>query len=143
MHRQHRPSIAPLLVSAMVIGFGIYLNAGGVLQTLDITGRVESPIPGQIIAKHVGIRWDVRTIPVGYRVNNTQDPIPNPLGPAFLSVADATAVLQQSFDAWNDIRTSYIQMDIVGTTDNPDLAGFDFVNELTFQTAAAFGAIAS
>jgi Matrixin len=143
MHRQRRRSIARLVIPAMVIGCGISLRAGGVLETLDITGRVESPIPGQIIAKFVGIRWDVRTIPVAYRVNNTQEPIPNPLEEPLLSVADATAVLQQSFDAWNDIRTSYIQMDIVGTTDNPDVAGFDFVNELTFRTAAAFGAIAS
>jgi hypothetical protein len=143
MHRQRRPSIARLLIPAMVIGCGISLRAGGVLETLDITGRVESPIPGHITAKHIGMRWDVRTIPVGFRVNNTLDPIPNPLGEPLLSVADATAVLQQSFDAWNDIRTSYIKMDIVGTTDNPDLAGFDFVNELTFSTAAAFGAIAS
>ena len=80
---------------------------------------------------------------MAYKVNDTQDPIPNPLGRPFLPLVDATAVLQQSFDAWNDIPTSYIQMDIVGTTDNPDLAGFDFVNEVTFRTAATFGAFAS
>jgi hypothetical protein len=143
MRAQRRPSIAPLLILLIVIGFGISLNAGGVLEVVDITGRMASPTPGQVIGRLVGIRWDVRAIPVAYRVNDTQDPIPNPLGPPLLSLADATAVLQQSFDAWNDIRTSYIQMDIVGTTNNPDLAGFDFVNELTFRTAANFGAIAS
>jgi hypothetical protein len=143
MRAQRRLSIAPLLILLIVISFGISLNAGGVLEVVDITGRVASPIPGQVIGRLVGIRWDVRAIPVAYRVNDTQDPIPNPLGSPFLSLADATTVLQQSLDAWNDIRTSYIQMDIVGTTDNPDLVGFDFVNELTFRTAAAFGAIAS
>ena len=141
--RRQLSVIAPLLIAAIVIGFGISLNAGGVLEGLDITGRVASPIPGQIVGRTVGIRWDVRSIPVAYRVNDTQDPIPNPLGEAFLSLADATTVLQQSLDAWNDIPTSYIQMDIVGTTDNPGLAGFDLVNELTFRTAATFGAIAS
>ena len=33
---------------------------------------------------------DARSIPVSYKVNNTLNPIPNPLGPAFLSLADAT-----------------------------------------------------
>jgi hypothetical protein len=143
MRAQRRLSIAPLLILLIVISFGISLNAGGVLEVVDITGRVASPTPGLVIGRLVGIRWDVRAIPVAYRVNETQDPIPNPLGPPLLSLTDATTVLQQSLDAWNDIRTSYIQMEIVGTTDNPDLAGFDFVNELTFRTAANFGAIAS
>src|SRR5262249_23571749 len=52
------------------------------------------------------------------------------------------AALQTSFDSWNQIPTSFIEMNITGTTANPGLAGFDFVNELTFRTAANFGAIA-
>jgi hypothetical protein len=94
MRRHRRASIAPLLIPAIVIGFGISLHAGGVLEGLDITGRVVSPIPGRLVARYVGIRWDLRTIPVAYRINNTQDPIPNPLGRVFLSVADATTALQ-------------------------------------------------
>jgi hypothetical protein len=50
--------------------------------------------------------------------------------------------LQTSFDAWNNIPTSFIDMRITGTTANPGLTGFDFVNELSFRTAANFGAIA-
>ena len=76
-------------------------------------------------------------------MNNTLDPVPNPLGAPFLSVADATVALQASLDAWNSIPTSYIDMHIVGTTDNPGLVRFDMINELTFRTAAGFGAIAS
>jgi matrixin len=131
------------VATVLAIGFGIQTYAGGVLETLDVTGNVPSPIPGQIIARVIGMKWDVRTIPVQYRVNNIDNPIPNPLGPAFLTMADATTVLQQSFGVWNNIPTSFIQMQIVGTRTNPGLVGFDMVNEISFRTAAAFGAIAS
>jgi hypothetical protein len=117
--------------------------AGGFLETLDITGNVPSPVPGQINARLVRIFHDPRCIPVQWRVNNTQDPIPNPLGAPVLSLAAATTSFQNSFDSWNQIPTSYIQEKIVGTVANPGLAGFDMVNELTFRTSAGFGAIAS
>src|SRR5262245_37114824 len=116
--------------------------AGGRLETLDFTDAQPSPIPGQLIAKVIGIKWDTRSIPVKYSMNNTLDPIPNPLGAPVLTLAQAQAALQTSFDAWNQIPTSFIEMNITGTTANPGLAGFDFVNELTFRTAANFGAIA-
>ena len=127
----------------MVFGIAGTTRAGGALETIDITNAPPSPIPGHLLARVIGIRWDARCIPVQYRVNNTLNPIPNPLGPAFLSVADASATLQASFDQWNSIPTSYINMQVVGTTANPGLVGFNFVNELSFRTAAGFGAIAS
>jgi hypothetical protein len=117
--------------------------AGGFLESLDITGNVPSPVPGHINARLVRIFHDPRCIPVQWRVNNTQDPIPNPLGAPVLSLAAATTSFQTSFDAWNQIPTSYINEKIVGTVANPGLRGFDMVNELTFRTAASFGAIAS
>jgi hypothetical protein len=116
--------------------------AGGALETIDTTGNMPSPIPGQLVAKLVGIKWDARSIPVKYSMNNTLDPIPNPLGAPVLTLAQAQAALQTSFDAWNQIPTSFIDMRITGTTANPGLTGFDFVNELSFRTAANFGAIA-
>jgi hypothetical protein len=116
--------------------------AGGSLDAIDITGFVPSPIPGQIVAKLVPIRWDARCIPVRFRVNNTLDPIPNPLGAPFLSIASATPVIQDSFNQWNQIKTSYIDMELVGTNNNPGLAGFDMKNELTFRPPPGFGAIA-
>jgi len=118
-------------------------RAGGALETIDLTGFQPSPIPGHLLARVIGIRWDSRSIPVQYRVNNTLNPIPNPLGPAFLSVADATTALQASFDSWNSLPSSFINMHIVGNTNNPGLVGFNFVNEISFRTSAAFNAIAS
>lgn len=132
-----------VFMTLLIVQSPVTMRAGGFVEALDITGLMPSPLLGQVVARLIPIRWDVRAIPVRYLVNNTLDPIPNPLGPALLSVASATAVLQDSLDAWNDIPTCYMQMAIVGTTGNTGLRGFDFKNELTFRTAAAFGAIAA
>ena len=118
-------------------------RAGGALETIDLTNAGPSPIAGHLLARVIGIRWDARSIPVQYRINNTLDPIPNPLGAAFLSVANAQATIQGSLDSWNNIPTSFINMQIVGTTSNPGLVGFNMVNEISFRTAAGFTAIAS
>jgi hypothetical protein len=117
--------------------------AGGALEEIDVTGNVPSPVPTHIIGRLVGIKWDARAVPVQYSMNTSLDPIPNPLGAPILTLAQAQAELQESFDAWNDIPTSFIDMQITGTTAKTTLAGFDFINELTFRTSAAFGAIAS
>lgn len=122
------------------------LRAGGRLETIDITGWVPSPIPGQFIAKVVGIEWDVRAIPVRYKVNNSTGlSVPNPLAPftPVLSLANATTALRDSLDAWNSIPTSFIEMHISGTVTNPGLVGFDFINEISFRTANSFNAIAA
>ena len=132
-----------LLTSCMIMMSVATTRAGGALESIDITAGAPSPIPGHILARVIGIRWDARSIPIQYRINNTLDPIPNPLGPAFLTVAQATTALQGSMDSWNNIPTSFIKMQIVGTTNNPGLVGFNMINELSFRTAAGFGAIAS
>ena len=133
-----------LLTTCMILmSVATTARAGGALETIDITAGTPSPIPGHILARVIGIRWDARSIPVPYRINNTLNPVPNPLGPAFLSVADATTSLQGSFNSWNNIPTSYMNSQIVGTTSNPGLVGFNMINELSFRTAAGFGAIAS
>ena len=110
-------------------------RGGGNMLTLDLTGRVPSSVPGLILANVVPIRWDARCLPVQYRVNDTLDPIPNPLGPPVLTLAQATAALEQALDVWNEIPTSFIDMRIVGSTSNPGDAGFDMVNEVTFRTS--------
>ena len=117
-------------------------RAGGSLETIDITDARPSPIAGHVLARVIGRRWDTRSIPVQYRINNTLDPIPNPLGAPFLSVANATTALQGAFDSWNSLPSSFIDMQIVGTTANAGLIGFDMVNELSFRTPAAFDIIA-
>jgi len=132
-----------LLTTCMIMMSVATIRAGGALESIDITAGNPSPIPGHILARVIGIRWDARSIPLQYRINNTLDPIPNPLGPAFLSVAQATTALQGSFNSWNNIPTSYINMQIVGTRANLGLVGFDMINELSFRTAAGFNAIAS
>jgi len=132
-----------LLISVMALGGLFTIRAGGNLETRDITGDIPSPIPGHILARVIGMKWDPRCIPVQYSMNTSLDPVPNPLGTAFLSVADAQAAFQASFDQWNNIPTSYIEMNVTGTTAKTTLAGFDFINELTFRTATGFSAIAS
>jgi hypothetical protein len=130
------------LCLCLALANAITALAGGALEEINITGNQPSPIPGHIIARLNGIKWDARSIPVKYSMNNTLDPIPNPLGAPVLTVAQAQAGLQASFNAWNQIPTSFIDMQITGTTANLGLAGFDFVNELSFRTAAGFTAIA-
>ena len=132
-----------LLTTSMIMMSLATARAGGPFESFDITNAGPSPIPGHLIARIVPIKWDARTIPVQYRINNTLDPIPNPLGAPFLSVADVSASMQASMDAWNSIPTSFIDMRVVGTTNNAGLVRFDMINEITFRTAANFAAIAS
>lgn len=134
--------IIPLALVAAVVAASPAL-AGGNLETFDITNRQPSPIPGEITAKVIPVFWDSRCIPVQFRVNNTQDPIPNPLGAPFLSLAAATTTLQKSFDTWNSIPTSFIDMRIVGTNNNPGFVGFDLRNEISFRTPNSADFIAS
>src|SRR6476659_3851640 len=89
------------LASMIFMSVGL-AHAGGPFESIDITAGAPSPIPGHILARIIPIRWDARAIPVQYRVNSTLNPVPNPLGPAFLSLADATTALQASFDSWNN-----------------------------------------
>ena len=139
-----RKTAAVLLAVALSIGAGASLKAGGALETVDITAGIPSPVAGEVLGRIIGIRWDTRSIPVTYRVNDTLGAdVPNPLGAPVLTLPAATTALQTSLDAWNTIPTSYIDMRIAGTVANPTFRGFDFVNELTFRTAPTFGAIAS
>ena len=133
-----------LLTTSMILMSVATTFAGGPFESFDLTNAGPSPIPGHLLARIIPIKWDARTIPVQYRVNNSQGPlVPNPLGAPFLTLADATTAFQASLDAWNSIPTSYINSQIVGTTNNPGLIRFDMINELTFRTAAGFAAIAS
>ncbi|HEU4711651.1 MAG TPA: matrixin family metalloprotease [Pyrinomonadaceae bacterium] len=132
-----------LLTASLMLMSVVTTRAGGAFESFDITNAPPSPIAGHLLARVIPIKWDARSMPVQYRINNTLDPIPNPLGAAFVSVAQATTVLQDSLDSWNNLPTSFIDMQIVGTRANAGLVGFDMVNELSFRTAAGFSAIAS
>ncbi len=138
-----RKTLSFCLIVCLLLANAASVPAGGALETIDITGNVPSPIPGQIAARVIGYKWDSRSIPVKYSMNNSLDPIPNPLGAPFLSADAARATFQAAFDAWNRIPTSFIDMRITGTTGNTGFAGFDFVNEVTFRAPNTFMAIAS
>ena len=130
------------ITTCMILMSVANIRAGGAIEAIDITDATPSPVTGRIVARVIGRRFDSRSIPVQYRMNNTLDPIPNPLGPAFLSLADATTALRAAFDSWNSLPSSFIDMRIVGTTENTGLTRFDMVNELSFRTQSGFDAIA-
>src|SRR5262249_35318050 len=127
------------LCACMLLASAAPVSAGGNLDTVDLTGFVPSPIPGQYVARVVGIRWDTRQIPVQFTMNTRLDPIPNSLN---LSAAEARAALQAAMDTWNNIPTSFIEMKITGDTKKVEPAGFDQINELTFGSPVLFGALA-
>jgi hypothetical protein len=55
----------------MILMSVVGVRAGGALESIDITGAGPSPIAGHLLARVIGIRWDARSIPVPYRINNT------------------------------------------------------------------------
>jgi hypothetical protein len=123
-----------LLSLLLLCGITNPARGGGNQEMIDVSGRVPSPFPGLIIGRTAPLKWDTRCLPVQFRVNDALDPIPNPLGPPVLTVAQAIPALQKALDVWNDIPTSFIDMRIVGKTSNPGVAGVDMVNEVTFRS---------
>jgi hypothetical protein len=128
--------------------------AGGNLETRDQgTAIAITPPAGfsqALLYNVIPMKWDTRSLPIKYSLNTDtgvvvagQDMVPNPLGPAFLTVEETRAVFQRSLDRWNAIPTSYIDLHIPHTIRKTSLRGFDFINEVTFRTANSFGAIAS
>jgi len=112
------------------------VRAGGILQTFNYTGDKPSPIPGQILGTTTPLQHDDRCIPIHFRMNTTLDPVAKGSDGAPVSLAAARAAIEQAMEAWNRIPTSYIEMRMVGTTQNPSVAGFDFVNEAGFNWPA-------
>ena len=112
--------ISFVLGAALMLQGTASLRAGGVLETFDITGFVPSPIPGHIRREGdrypVGRSHDSRPVPDEHDARSRfriRSALP------FLTVAAAQAALQASLDQWNNIPTSYIDMQIVGTTWQP------------------------
>lgn len=125
------------LVAALALTlFAGVAHAGGYQLVTDITGRVPSSIAGQVYGNFVPLHLDPRCIPMVFRVNNTQDPVPNPLGAAFLTLADAKTGIQLAMDQWNQIPTSYIQFQYGADYANAGFRKFDTINEITFRSAA-------
>lgn len=124
-------ALGALLVSASTA------FAGGFIYVNDITGRVPTSIAGTVYGNPKPIRWDPRCLPT-FRFNVNPDPIPNPFGASLLTAAQAKAVFQRSLDVWNNVPTSYIQGTLGADTNNAGLRAFNFINEVTFNSAAGF-----
>ena len=109
-----------LLTTSMILMSVATTLAGGPFESFDITNAGPSPIAGHVLARVIPIKWDPRTIPVPYRVNNTLDPIPNPLGAPFLTVAAGQrghAGIAQCLELRSQLPTSTCRL--LGTTNNP------------------------
>ena len=125
-------------IVALAVGMhGAY--AGGNLEQFVGTGQFVAP--NLEIARSVPIFWDERCAQVNYTLDTIA---PNAGTAQEIDIATVQTELQAAFDQWNAIPTSYIDMNItqVRTIGN-GTRGFDFINELTFETPPGFTALAS
>lgn len=116
-------------------------QAGGQLDTFNFTGE-SNFVPGFEDVEIVPIFWDDRCTSVNYTV----DDIPAiGVGGSLIPASVWAGEMQVAFDQWNDIPTSYIEMNVVGApvTLGNGVRRFDFINELTFETPAGSGFLAS
>jgi hypothetical protein len=125
---------AIILCISIVFSCGLTAHAGGNLQGIDVTGLEPAPFGGGFLKGHFADeKWDARCIPVQFTVDNNADPIPNPNGPAFLSLATVKAALQRAMDSWNAVPTSYSNLQLTGEQHSSGPPGFDMVNEIAFR----------
>ncbi|MCH9649170.1 MAG: hypothetical protein K0U98_13100 [Deltaproteobacteria bacterium] len=124
-------ALLPCLVLVLLPTAAVF--AGGQLETFDFTGMEPGPVAGSTAVDIVPIAWDSRCVPVEYHFNTAVSANTSP----FLDVDETRALLQTSFDSWNDIPTSFIEMRFGDDINRPrtgpfDLAAFDFINEVNF-----------
>lgn len=129
-----------ILLCAAVAALTQPALAGGRLDTFRFTGQ-STIIPGAEDVEIVPIFWDARCSNIVYTVDTIAA-----IGPGGAPIPAATFApeLQASFQKWNDIRTSFISMNVgsIQTLNNGNRQ-FDFINELTFETPAGSGFLAS
>lgn len=138
--RNARVLIKRLLIGAGVAAFATQAHAGGQLDTFKFTGQ-SNFIPGFEDVEIVPIFWDNRCTNIVYTV----DDIPA-LGAGGVPIPASVWApeMQASLDPWNAVPTSYISMNVGETkTLGNGLRKFDFINELTFETAVGAGFLAS
>lgn len=128
------PLVATLVavVALLLAGAPAPIRAGGFIQKFVPTGE-PSPIPGQVIVEERPVRWDARCLPAPFVVDDGLDPLPNPLGEDFLSLAEVVDGLRFAADQWNDIPTSYVGFEIGGTRSGSGVPTDNHINEITFQ----------
>ncbi len=135
-----------IILCASALAFATQAQAGGQLDTFKFTGQ-SNFIPGFEDVEIVPIFWDDRCTNVEYTINDIRNPT-GAAGP--IPLAQWAPEMQASLDPWNDIPTSYIEMNVTATRTivgpNPAVPGlrsFNFVNEITWQTAVGAGFLAS
>lgn len=124
---------------ALSVAVAMNAHAGGNLDTFKFTGN--STIDGFEDVEVVPIRWDPRCANVAYTLDTV---LPNAGTENEIDIETTRAELQTALDSWNQIDTSFINMNITQVREiGNGLRGFDFINELTFETADDFTALAS
>ena len=122
-----------ILLAACLSCLGAQANP---LQALDYSQGAPSPIPGQVLAVPVSLRWNDNCLPLKYRMNSSIDPIPNAHNAELLPLAQAVAGVRQAMKSWSEIPTSYIDMKLEGTTASTQFPSMDFTNEVSFVAAS-------
>lgn len=126
-----------LLTAALALS--TQAHAGGHLEQIDLLP--EQTFPGLLDANVVPIFWDERCSSIEYTMDNTPANAGSPLE---IPVATLAAEQQESFEGWNNVRTSFIEMNITETREiGNGVRGFDFINELTWETPPGSGFLAS
>jgi len=137
-----KTNISKISLLAIGLAFAPISQAGGNLDEFNFTGQIigEGETAAEII-EVVPIRWDPRCANIEYTLDTV---LPNAGTDIEINIEDTRAELQAAFDSWNEIPTSFINMNIseVRTIGN-GVRGFDFINELTFETPDDFTALAS
>src|SRR6476619_6021336 len=126
---------AIILCFSIVLSCGLTARAGGNRLALDVTGFEPAPFGnGFFKGRFADQKWDARSMPVQFTIDNDNDPIPNPNGQPIISLATAKATVQKAMDSWNAVPTSFSNIQLTSERHSPiGGAGFDMVNEIAFQ----------
>jgi hypothetical protein len=125
--------------AAVLMGLSGASVAGGYLDTFNFTGQ--PAFEGFNTVELTPIFWDKRCANVEYTLDTI---LPNEGTDIEIDLESTRTALQSALNSWNVITTSFINMNItkVETLGNGN-RGFDFINELTFETPETFTALAS
>lgn len=119
-----------ILLCAAATALASQAYAGGQLERWDLLPQ--QTFPGLQDADVIGIFWDDRCTSIEYTMDNTPA---NAGTPQEIPVEALVAEQQIGMDQWNNIRTSYIEMNITQTRElGNGPRTFDFINELTWET---------
>ncbi|RMH20316.1 MAG: hypothetical protein D6696_08470 [Acidobacteria bacterium] len=122
--------LAGLCVAAMLFVSVPPASAGGVLETVDVTG-FPSTFPPFLDGKLIGIKWDPRCMPVRYTLKDANlSFIPG-------GVPTVVGEINAAMASWNSIPTSFVELNLDSVSSAPptpgDFGAFDLVNEIHFN----------